>query len=156
MFGVSSEKDVIITAWNLEISKSPEFLHVIIAAHRPYFKMLTSRTQGRTSTPPLQLLFLLAQHTLDSIHRQEIRIILSGPLMVLYAALFELLLSLTVRLRKVIDEGLVPCYDDFATRLAGDEIVLIGKVPMCLGVVIGIHSPLVVGTAVLRVQEHEN
>lgn len=43
VFRVPPEKEVIITAWTLEISKSSKFLHAIIATHGPYLKMLTSR-----------------------------------------------------------------------------------------------------------------
>lgn len=103
MFGIPPEKQVIITAWTLEISKSSKFLYAIIATHGPYLEMLTSRTEGRTSTSLLELLLLIAQHTLYSIHRQEISVILSGPLVVVDAALLKLLFSLAVRLREIID-----------------------------------------------------
>jgi hypothetical protein len=70
---------------------------------------------------------------------------------ILNAALLELLFGLTVGLREVVYQCLVPGRDEFVVGLAGDEVVLVGEVPVRLGVVMLVYPPLVVGTAVLRV-----
>jgi hypothetical protein len=76
--------------------------------------------------------------------------------MVVDAAFLKFLLCLAIGLREIVNQGLIPSYYEFVFRLACNEVVLVRKVPMCLGVVIGIHSPLVVRTPVLRVKEHEH
>lgn len=71
-------------------------------------------------------------------------------------ALLELGLGLRVRLREVVEQAVEPLNDEFVARLGSNEVVFVGKVPVRFGVVLRVDLPLIEGSAVVRVEEHED
>lgn len=157
IFRIATEEEIIVASRVLEVSKTTELLNTIVSTNRPHFVVLAGQTYSISfRTLRLQLFLLLANHTFDRIHRQQIRIALAGPFITIYSAFLELVLRLAVRLGKVSKKGVVPFNDQFVIRLAGDEIVLVGKVPVRFSIVFHIDRPLVVLAAVVRIDEHED
>jgi hypothetical protein len=155
VLGISTEEKIIVTRM-LEISNFSKFLDAVIAAHRPNAVVLTRRTKGIALLADDHLPLPLADHALDGVHRQEIGILLTGPLVLQYTAAVELPLGLAVGLGQVLQQRFIPSDDELVPRLAGNEIVLVGKMPVGLGVVGGVDLPLVELSAVVRVEEHED
>ena len=104
----------------------------------------------------LQLFLFFSDDTLDSIHGQQVGVLFSGPFVQINAAFPKLLLSFTVRLRKIVQQRIKPFNNQLIIRLTRYEVVLIGQVPVRLCVKSDIKSPFIIRAAVVRIEEHED
>ena len=155
MLGVASEEEAVVAGLALEVGEAAELLDAVVAVDRPDAVVLAGWAEDRVALAG-QLLLPSSDDALERVHGHEVGIAGAGPLVVHDAALPELVLGLRVGLREVVEQAVEPLDDELVARLCCDEVVLVGEVPVRLGVVLRVHLPLVEGAAVVRVEEHEH